>query len=214
VLLAKKVAQLIELVLNNCFATFSGRKFQCDTGIPTGMAACVLIANIYMDRYDFWFTNTLGDRASHYARLVDDTFFATNLCDTELLLISNQWNANIVWEITGTGRSVNFLDLTISITASGRLDWTMFRKPMNLYMYTPMASSHPPAVFKSIIRGEFTRIERRCRDVRSRRHHEQIFIQSLRERGYPINFIRQQATALKGPKPKNWSFSNFVFQGK
>ncbi len=58
------------------------------------------------------------------------------------------------WNTEGLSTSVNFLDLTISLEAKGKLiTYKTFQKPMNLFLYIPGHSAHPPGVVKSLIFG-------------------------------------------------------------
>ena len=59
----------------------------------------------------------------------------------------------LTWEIDEPSTSVDFLDLTISITQDGRLTTKTFQKAMNLYQYIPPHSAHPPGMMKGIVYG-------------------------------------------------------------
>ena len=65
----------------------------------------------------------------------------------------------------------------------------MYRKPMNIYLYLPFDSDHHPSVFRSLIRGELHRINRRCQTEAAQRNHREFFRERLRERGYPHSFF-------------------------
>lgn len=64
----------------------------------------------------------------------------------------NDWG-RLKWTNTGHVDSLEFLDLTITINKRNRLVFKTYRKPMNLYLYLPPTSAHPPDVIKSIIFG-------------------------------------------------------------
>ncbi|EJK45389.1 hypothetical protein THAOC_35999 [Thalassiosira oceanica] len=59
----------------------------------------------------------------------------------------------LTWEIDELSTSVDFLDLTISITQDGRLTTKTYQKAMNLYQYIPPHSAHPPGMMKGIVYG-------------------------------------------------------------
>jgi hypothetical protein len=54
-------------------------------------------------------------------------------------------------------RDLDFLDLTMSIGPDGRIHFKTFQKAINLYLYIPPSSAHPPGVLKSIIFGNLRR---------------------------------------------------------
>ena len=60
----------------------------------------------------------------------------------------NSWG-RLRWTNTGFQNSIEFLDLTISITKDNKLEFQSYRKPMNLYLYLPPTSAHPPDTIKS-----------------------------------------------------------------
>jgi hypothetical protein len=63
----------------------------------------------------------------------------------------------LTWKVEELSRSVNFLDLTIAIGEDRRIVTKTYEKPMNLYLYIPPASAHPPGVLKSIVYGNLRR---------------------------------------------------------
>jgi hypothetical protein len=61
------------------------------------------------------------------------------------------------WTSDGLQKTVNFLDLTITINGNGLLTTKTYQKPTNLHLYLPPTSAHPPGVLKSLIYGNLQR---------------------------------------------------------
>ena len=57
------------------------------------------------------------------------------------------------WTYVERTSSVNFLDLTITIEPNGSLSTKTFQKSMNLFLYIPPHSAHPPGLMKSLVFG-------------------------------------------------------------
>ena len=100
-----------------------------------------------------------------HARLIDD---AIQIWDTAHLTpeIHSDFVAHmqqefefgsLEWEVESLSRSVNFLDLTINLETDGSITTQTFVKPMNLHLYIPPNSAHPPGVLKSLIYGSLHR---------------------------------------------------------
>ena len=61
------------------------------------------------------------------------------------------------WKAEKLSKSVNFLDLTISLEKDGTITTQTYVKPMNLHLYIPPRSAHPIGVLKSLIHGSLHR---------------------------------------------------------
>jgi hypothetical protein len=61
------------------------------------------------------------------------------------------------WVVTELNTSVNFLDLNISINSHNKIEINTFQKDMNLHLYIPPSSAHPPSCLKGLITGELFR---------------------------------------------------------
>ena len=57
------------------------------------------------------------------------------------------------WNTTSLSKSVDFLDITIILDKEGNISTNTFQKKMNLFVYIPPHSSHPPGLMKSLIYG-------------------------------------------------------------
>jgi len=64
----------------------------------------------------------------------------------------NNWGS-LKWTNTGHVDSLVFLDMTITIKPDGQLHYKTYQKPLNLYLYIPPASAHPPGQLRSLVFG-------------------------------------------------------------
>jgi len=67
----------------------------------------------------------------------------------------NNWG-RLHWKIEEPTRNTVFLDLEITIQNNTIITKT-YQKDMNLYLYIPPLSAHPPSCFKGLITGEVRR---------------------------------------------------------
>ena len=67
----------------------------------------------------------------------------------------NSWGT-LRWNIEEPSNYTHFLDLNISKKGSS-ITTSTFQKPLNLYLYIPPLSAHPPSCFKGLIHGELRR---------------------------------------------------------
>jgi len=56
------------------------------------------------------------------------------------------------WDVSEPSYSVDYLDLTI-ILKNGRITTKTYQKAMNLYLYIPPHSAHPPGMIKGMVYG-------------------------------------------------------------
>jgi hypothetical protein len=84
---------------------------------------------------------------------------------------------------------IDFLDLTVF--KNGELYGTKsYQKKLNLHLYIPPASAHPPGVIKSLICGRIKKFKKQnTRDVHYR-EMVQTFFQNLIDRGHKPSFLR------------------------
>lgn len=124
-------------------------------GTAMGTSAAVMWATIY---YAYHEVHTLiprhGIHLHYFKRFIDDIFGIW-------IGTSTQWKAFcedvddfgvLTWDIKQQkpSTSVNFLDLTLTIEGNKIVSKT-YQKKMNLYLYLPSASAHPPGCIKGTI---------------------------------------------------------------
>ena len=59
--------------------------------------------------------------------------------------------SNLEWTTTCAQKSVYFLDVTLTIELSNRITSKTFQKDMNIFLYIPAHSSHPPGNVRSVV---------------------------------------------------------------
>jgi hypothetical protein len=141
----------------------------------------------------------------YYKRYIDDIFGIWLPPKTHKI---NTWNrfkeklnswGNLEWIIQEPSNRTQFLDLNIRIQDSSILTET-YQKPMNLYLYIPPFSAHPPSCFKGLITGELRRYWLQNNPI----NFQNIlmkFIQRLVDRGHTLEnlvpIITQAAQTLE-----------------
>ena len=81
-------------------------------------------------------------------------------------------------------RSVDFLDLTIEITPTGRIKTRTFQKPMNLYLYCPPSLAQPPSILYRLIFGTLHRYYGQNSERFDMEHFTSLFFERLQCRGH------------------------------
>ncbi len=100
--------------------------------------------------------------------------------------ILNSWGS-LKWKIESPSYQVHFLDLNITLSRS-KISTSTYQKEMNLYLYIPPKSAHPPSCFKDLIHGELQRYWNQNNPT-DFQNITTNFIQRLVERGHTIEDI-------------------------
>ena len=100
-----------------------------------------------------------------HARLIDDACQIWDWAKLPMEMkpnftqnLSNEMKfGSLEWKVEKPSKSIDFLDLNISIQEDGSIHTKTYVKPMNLHLYIPPASAHPNGVLKSLIFGTLQR---------------------------------------------------------
>jgi len=154
---------VLTLVMKLNVFTFADTFWLQMVGTAMGTPVACSYATVSFGHYE---NNTVLPQFStnliYYKRYIDDvigiwmpsernnsetwTKFKDTLCN---------WG-QLKWTVEEPTSSINFLDLNISIIGSS-IHTSTFQKPLNLYLYIPPLSAHPPSCFKGLIFGELKR---------------------------------------------------------
>ena len=96
----------------------------------------------------------------------------------------------LTWEFSERAKSIAFMDMTISINNSNKIETTLFEKRLNLHLYIPAHSVHPPGLLPGIVYGTLFRIITLCSDEDDQLQRTKVFFKRLIACGYKGNNIR------------------------
>ena len=85
------------------------------------------------------------------------------------------------------------LDLKICIN-NGIINTETYQKPMNLYLYVPLHSAHPPGLLHSLVFGTLRRYWLQNSLLKSFQKVATLFFDRLLARGYPHKLLCEAFT--------------------
>ena len=82
----------------------------------------------------------------------------------------------LTWEFSERAKSIDFMDMTIYINNSNKIETTLFVKRNNLHLYIPPHSAHPPGLLPGILYGTLFRNFTLCSDEEDKLHRSKVFL--------------------------------------
>jgi hypothetical protein len=161
----------LNLVMNNSIMKFNNSYFQQLTGTAMGTPPAPPYATLYFYLHEKEVLPRYNQYLEYYNRYIDDAIllWKTHLpgADTAWTQLQTDFDAfgKLRWDFSSLSESVVFLDLRISLSPNkDRIITTLYEKDLNLYLYIPPNSLHPPGGLRSFIIGNTKRIMERCSD--------------------------------------------------
>jgi hypothetical protein len=202
--------QVLSLVMQNNIFSFADTCWLQLSGRAMGTPVACAYATVTFGHYENTTILTeFSPQLLYYRRYIDDIIgiwlppndsqTTTWDCFQQTL---NNWG-NLQWKCEVPSLKTTFLDLELELRNSSVITRT-FQKEMNLYLYIPLLSAHPPSCLKGLITGELRRFWLQNNHSNFQRILVK-FIERLTERGHTIESlipISEQAALLldKGPK--------------
>eukprot|EP00933_Yihiella_yeosuensis_P027100 TRINITY_DN21028_c0_g1_i1.p1 TRINITY_DN21028_c0_g1~~TRINITY_DN21028_c0_g1_i1.p1 ORF type:complete len:361 (-),score=22.74 TRINITY_DN21028_c0_g1_i1:232-1314(-) len=206
--IASLVIECIAILIKGQHITYNQQHYGNSSGIITGLSAAVTMANIYLYDVDEIVTTDYQSHVAFYYRLVDDALYCVSRAVARQFQTAlDSHHEDIQWSHDDplTTTTAVFLDFNLTLRVAGDsqvIDYSMHRKPQNLYLYIPFASAHPPAVFTSFVQGELNRIDHTNKFTTDVSKHVDVFVRCLLARGYPKQWVQQQISKhLNKSKP-------------
>jgi hypothetical protein len=155
--------KVLELVMNNNIFIFSKTKWLQLSGMAMGTPAACAYATITYGHYENTVILTeFAPNLLYYRRYIDDIFgiwIPPDSHQTEKWKTFedklNQWGS-LEWTVEKPPNKTVFLDLNIKLINS-KIFTSTFQKSLNLYLYLPPRSAHPPSCLKGLIAGKMRR---------------------------------------------------------
>ena len=184
---------LITLVFRNNFFRFDDMLFKQKRGTAMGTPPAVAFAQNFFADYEepivTHFRN-LG-HLPYYRRYVDD-MFGVWINHPDPHVNEYLWNvfkkrmdtaSNLHWVFSNLSTSIEYLDVLISLQ-DGQFHFTLHEKELNLHLYIPSYSAHPPGLLPGMVYGNLFRIHNLCSDPKDQQDRTRDFYNRLIRRGW------------------------------
>ncbi|XP_073431355.1 uncharacterized protein [Dendrobates tinctorius] len=195
--LADFVLKLLEYVLTHNAFMFNGKIYLQKQGTAMGASCAPSYANLFMGAWErtiFQEEEIRGvERIHNWIRFIDDIMFIWDGPIDELMslmcqLNNNDQNIKLTYKY---GRTIDFLDLSITVLPNGQLSTTVFRKPTETNSLLHAASAHPKTTINGIPIGQFLRIKRICSEESLFEEQSTILKKRFQDRGYGRRAIQK-----------------------
>jgi hypothetical protein len=152
-----------------------------------GTPPAVVYATLYYAIHELAMPECFQTCLALYKRYIDDGIGIWLSTDPALWSAFKSWISNfgtLKWTFIEPSIKVDYLDITIRIDTNGIIQTTLFEKPLNLYLYLPAHSAHPPGVLTGLIYGMIRRVYRLTSCPDDCITYLKKFYSCLRKRGY------------------------------
>jgi hypothetical protein len=177
----------LKLVMKNNLFKFGDTFWKQEDGTAMGAPCAPPWATLAFAGHEDAVVDAFKFVIPFYRRFLDDIFMVWLRYDGDDELwqdfMENMNHYGLVWDFSPRATTATFLDLNISIV-NHRLETTLFEKAMNLHLYIPPKSAHPPGVLTGLVMGMIFRIFVLCSNSHDRTRKTQDFFRHLVYRGY------------------------------
>ncbi|KAL7524310.1 hypothetical protein ACHAXR_000518, partial [Thalassiosira sp. AJA248-18] len=149
----RALIEAIILVMRNNRMRFSDILMKQISGIAMGMSPAPTISNLYVAIDEAGNILQFLETFLRYLQRFIDDGFGIWLHDLNPEVDANNWaivqaavnNGGLEWTFSERSQSVVFMDMTIEIVG-GKIETSLYAKPLALYLYIPPHSCHAPGV--------------------------------------------------------------------
>ena len=197
----KFLIKCLEFCLKSNYFWYNQSYYNQRTGIAMGAKFAPSVANAFMAQWEesVIYSNT-PTQLVFYKRYIDDVLMVwkgtketfENFC-AELNI--NDQNINLVFNISD--KSVNFLDLDITISTNKLITKTHF-KSVDSNSYLSLNSCHHKSWLLNIPKGQLVRIKRNCTNNTDFLTQAEFIGARFKNKGYSDNFIDEQIQSVAG----------------
>ena len=187
------ILTLLKIIMTNNVFRFGDLYFLQTDGTAMGTCVAVMYASLYCAyRERTLIIPKYRHNIVYYKRFIDDIFCLWRDTSTYTWqdLQKDLPQGMLRWTMHPPALEQVFLDLTIQIEAdTGKIVTRTYQKPLNLHLYLPASSAHPPGVLKGLVIGTLYRywLQNTNRDDYVRL--VTLFAQQLNRRGQSMKKI-------------------------
>ena len=188
---------LLKIVLTKNYFQFDDTMYHQVQGTAMGTKMAPAYANLFMAELEEKLLENSPTDPLLWKRFIDDILCIWPGSKESLKEFMDQINKahptiKFTYECSNT--SIDFLDLTIykgeRYRSTGKLDVKPFFKHTNKFQYLEYNSAHPSNTFKSVVKGEMTRLLRACSSEQIYKEIQRKMHRIFRDRGYPNRLIQ------------------------
>lgn len=192
------LCDLMQFVLNNNYFSFGNLVFKQIDGTAMGTPAAVVFACLFLDSHETRIFEETQIKRLLYKRYIDDIFAIFETKEAAEIFISRFSNDARLPTIKCSNFTISnqdgvFLDLKIfkgnRFASTSIFDIKTYQKPQNKYLYLPLNSFHPKAIFPAYIVSELNRYRLTCNNDNDFDEIKEDFFKRLQARGYPSEFL-------------------------
>ena len=169
------------------------------TGTAMGTPPAPMYATLYFAIHEY---NVIPKTIClpFYRRYIDDGF---GIWDPPIAFdestTTSHWNkfindinnfGKLKWSFSSLTTVTDFLDITVTLRHDMPIRTRLYEKALNLYLYLPPHTCHPPGILSGTIAGMILRIYRLTSDCKDRNASIINFFRRLRLRGYSTQTLR------------------------
>lgn len=211
------VMAALSIIMRYNYFRFGDTYFQQVFGTAMGAPPACVYAILSFGVHEHALVPQFADRIPFYKRYIDDGFGVwihhhdQSTDDKRWKQFQTGMNSfgKLRWTFSSRTRAIAFLDLFIFHDLATKIQTRLFEKEMNLYLYLPPHSSHPPGIYKGFIRGMIYRILRLTTRLQDKQASLQALYNRLIKRGYNRDwlhdFIKQSTSIIEkrlaAPRP-------------
>ena len=187
------LSSLLKMVLTMNNFDFAGRHYLQVGGTAMGTKVAPSFANTFMGWFEDIYVYTYHKQPHIWVRFIDDIFVIWLGSEVELHQFVEYLNnclPSIKFEAEISTTSVNFLDVTVSITENGDIKTGLYTKPTDAHNYLSYQSCHPPTCKDSIPYSQFLRLRRICSDSTDLIVEAKKMSSHFHRAGYPKKLIQ------------------------
>ena len=191
------LTEALTLLMKHNIFQFGDTYWKQLTGTAMGAPPAPTYANVSFATHEVHLLEEFDDSLAYYKRYIDDVF-GIWICHPDPVIDEARWLRfqarlndwhGLNWVVSPRTDQVVFLDLTLTLQHT-TIHSTLFEKPMNLHLYLPARSAHPPGVLYGLIAGSIYRAYSLCSDVSDAKSYVKRMWQYLRSRGYSITKLQ------------------------
>jgi hypothetical protein len=187
----------LSLLMTNSVFTFGDTTWKQNSGTSMGTPPAPPYANLYCAIFEDPIISSYPE-IDLWRRFIDDGL-GIWLHHTDPAIDAQRWQSyqddmnarfgGLQWTFSPRSSTIDFMDLTIVIKGNS-VTTTLFEKAMNLHLYIPPHSAHPPGVLSGLVLGMIYRIHNLCTDALDIRWKTLRFYRHLTARGYKPDKLR------------------------